>query len=86
MQWKIPVFDDMIINIGKNSTIFRNFNTTDEVYIRDVRVGSRRRGANLSVVELNRVTDMERGLRGGANFCLYRGSRLKMVQYMRLDS
>ena len=42
-------------------------------------MGFARGGANMFGVELDMMADM------GGNVCLYRGPRLKMVQYMRLD-
>ena len=45
------------------------------------RVGFARGGANMFGVELDMMADMGEG----SNLCLYRGPRLKMVQYMRLD-
>ena len=51
-----------------------------------------RGGANMFWVELDMMVDMGEGSkREGVspspleNLCLYRGPRLKMVQYMRLD-
>ena len=46
-------------------------------------MGFARGGANMFGVELDMMADMGEG--SLENLCLYRGPRLKMVQYMRLD-
>ena len=50
-------------------------------------MGFARGGANMFGVELDMVADMGEGVSPSPleNLCLYRGPRLKMVQYMRLD-
>ena len=55
-------------------------------------MGFARGGANMFLVELDVMVDMGEGFKGRGcppspleNLCLYRGPRLKMVQYMRLD-
>ena len=49
-------------------------------------MGFARGGANMFLVELDMMVDMgEVSPSPLENLCLYRGPRLKMVQYMRLD-